>query len=270
MWGGSQTFLYQPQTATQINRAFENFAINMGQDRDAAIIMAYAYAQQIGMYVISSELQYVRPVAAPAILANFTAAATTPGNVLVADSTSLRTLTDLTAEFNSSNPRGFRQTYWTLTVRNSATLMDELIAIFQDENNKFADAPGLVSACVFQPLPTHLAQLMAKNGANPLGLIDELQGGPLNLINIAVAWSNAADDARIFGGVRAMIGRMRETAQARGLGSKYLYQNYAAKEQDVFGSYGAANKQKILTASRKYDPARVFQKLVPGYFKIGL
>ncbi|EJT74786.1 hypothetical protein GGTG_08624 [Gaeumannomyces tritici R3-111a-1] len=39
--------------------------------------------------------------------------------------------------------------------------------------------------------------------------------------------------------------------------------------QDGYTGYGAANKQKLLDVSRKYDSERVFQKLWPGGFKIG-
>jgi hypothetical protein len=66
-----------------------------------------------------------------------------------------------------------------------------------------------------------------------------------------------------------MVARANATAYAQGLGNAFLYQNYAAAEQDVFGSYGAANLARLRAVSRKYDPARVWQILQPGYFKVG-
>jgi hypothetical protein len=68
---------------------------------------------------------------------------------------------------------------------------------------------------------------------------------------------------------RNMINRSNATAYAQGLGHPFLYQNYAAAEQQVFQSYGKANLLKLQAASRKYDPAGVWQKLQPGYFKVG-
>jgi hypothetical protein len=53
-----------------------------------------------------------------------------------------------------------------------------------------------------------------------------------------------------------------------GFGYPYIYQNYAAAEQPVFPSYGASNYAKLKAISAKYDPAGVFTKLQPGYFKI--
>ena len=45
--------------------------------------------------------------------------------------------------------------------------------------------------------------------------------------------------------------------------------NYAYPTQDVIGSYGDENVDFLRKVSRKYDPAQVFQKLVPGGYKLG-
>lgn len=47
-----------------------------------------------------------------------------------------------------------------------------------------------------------------------------------------------------------------------------IYLNYATKDQDSISSYGAVNVQKLKVAAKKYDPEQVFQKLVPGGFKL--
>ena len=44
--------------------------------------------------------------------------------------------------------------------------------------------------------------------------------------------------------------------------------NYGNKVQDVVAGYGAQNKAKLLSISKKYDPSGVFEKLQPGYFKL--
>jgi len=43
----------------------------------------------------------------------------------------------------------------------------------------------------------------------------------------------------------------------------------AFQTKNFYDGYGAANKAKLLSVSRKYDPLRVFQRLLPGGFKIG-
>ncbi|KAK9436350.1 FAD binding domain-containing protein [Metarhizium brunneum] len=261
MWAGSQAFLLTNETATAINNAFYHLAINSPQDPYAQIILAYAYVQSQGVYVIASDLQYGKPTPNPAILNNFTSI-----KGPVADTLRVTNLTGLTLEFNSSNPGGFRQTYWTLTTGNDAGLMSEMVAIYQDEVEKIKDAPGIVPSVIFQPISTDMTKLMSKNGGNPLGLAGQ---GPLNLINIDISWSNEADDVRIITAAQNMATRFAAAAKAKGLDHPYLYQNYAALQQDVFSSYGEVNLARLKSIQAKYDPTKAWQKLQPGYFKLG-
>ncbi len=53
-----------------------------------------------------------------------------------------------------------------------------------------------------------------------------------------------------------------------GLYHRYIYQNYAAASQDVFGGYGEENRQRLLEIQRRYDPEGVFSRLQPGVFKV--
>lgn len=106
MWAGSQTFILTPNTSAAMNKAFESFAIHSPEDTYGQIITAYAYAQQQGIYVVASDLQYGKPVANPPILRNFTSI---PGPIV--DTLRIVDLPSLTQEFNASNPNGFRYTH---------------------------------------------------------------------------------------------------------------------------------------------------------------
>lgn len=53
-----------------------------------------------------------------------------------------------------------------------------------------------------------------------------------------------------------------------GKSNEYEYLNYAAPGQDPVASYGAANQAGLRSVSRKYDPDQIFQKGVPGAFKL--
>ncbi|KAJ6786099.1 hypothetical protein PWT90_05987 [Aphanocladium album] len=260
MWAGSQTYINTPETSKAINKAFEDFSIKSPEDDYAQIITAYAYAQTQGMYVIASDLQYGKPIANPPILQNFTAI---PGAIM--DTLRVVDLPSLTQEFNATNPYGFRKTYWTYTFKNSAMLMDEIVAIYMEEVDKVKDAPGIVPSAVFQPITTSMTKHFAKNGGNPLGLEGQ---GPLTLVNIDISWTKISDDKRIFAAAQAIVDRSVAAAKARGLDHPYLYQNYASQKQDVFASYGAANLAKLRKISKKYDPDQVLQRLQPGYFKL--
>ncbi|OAQ70616.1 FAD binding domain-containing protein [Pochonia chlamydosporia 170] len=261
MWAGAQTFLLNKDTTAAVNNAFYNFAINSPQDPYAQIITAYAYAQTQNIYVIASDLQYGKPTPNPAILKNFT---DIPGPI--ADTLRVTNLTGLTLEFNNTNPGGFRQTYWALMTGNDAALMTEMVSIYQEEVEKVKDAPGIVPSVIFQPISTDQTKFFSKNGGNPLGLAGQ---GPLNLINIDISWSNVADDTRILAAAQNMATRFAAAAKAKGLDHPYLYQNYAALQQDVFSSYGKDNVARLKSVQAKYDPTKVWQKLQPGYFKLG-
>lgn len=48
----------------------------------------------------------------------------------------------------------------------------------------------------------------------------------------------------------------------------FRYMNYAYPTQNVIHSYGLENVDFLRRVSRKYDPAQVFQRLVPGGYKL--
>lgn len=89
------------------------------------------------------------------------------------------------------------------------------------------------------------------------------------VINLAVTWSDPAEDSKIYSATQRVIDRSVATATKLGVDNRFIYQNYAAKGQNVFAGYGEANRQRLIKISEKYDPKGVFQKLQPGYFKLG-
>ncbi|KAM0517040.1 hypothetical protein ACHAPE_005152 [Trichoderma viride] len=106
LWAGSDTFLYTNETAAAINDAFYYLGINAPSDPYAQVIIAYAYAQSEDLFVIASDLQYAKPVVNPPILQNFTSV---PG--AIASTLRITDLSNLTVEFNNSNPGGFRYAF---------------------------------------------------------------------------------------------------------------------------------------------------------------
>ena len=57
-------------------------------------------------------------------------------------------------------------------------------------------------------------------------------------------------------------------AEAKGLLLKFQYLNYAAPFQAPLEAYGEDNLRFLRAVSEKYDPKGVFQKRVPGGFKL--
>ena len=256
MWGGMAVY---PVTANaSIFKAFSNFATASPADLDAALIVASAYVQ--GTYIFSIDYEYAKPIANPPIFDEFTAIPSLTSTVRITS------LTNLTLELNVSNPSGFRETYTTATFRNSPDLQTKILELFVQEVETIKDASGLLPAVVFQPITSSQITHFRKRGGNALGISDA--DAPLILMNLAFMWSNDGDDDRVLAATQRIRDGAVDVAEGMGLGYRYVYQNYASLDQDVFAGYGEDNKQRLIRISRKYDPEQVFQNLQPGYFKL--
>lgn len=87
-------------------------------------------------------------------------------------------------------------------------------------------------------------------------------------MNLAILWSDKADDERIISAAARVISRAKDVGREMGLDYRYIYQNYASLSQNVFAGYGDENQRRLVEISKRYDPDRVFQNLQPGYFKL--
>ncbi|RFU77145.1 fad binding domain-containing [Trichoderma arundinaceum] len=259
LWAGAQTFVYSKDNEKALNEALYN--LNIASDPEAGSVLTYTFDQSNDRWLIASAMYYGKPIDHPSAFANFTAV---PG--AISDTLRVAKLVDVALEFNASNPSGFRRTTWGLTVKNDPVIMAEIDAIFIEEYNKVKDAKGLSPALIHQTISTNQLSHFDSQGGNPFGLTEK--DGPLNLIEINVAWSSAKDDNRVIAAARNTISRGSTAAQERNVLHPYVFLNYANPEQDPFPSYGAENHDRLKTISQKYDPQQVWQKLLPGYFKL--
>ena len=258
MWGGGRV-----STEDQFDAlvdAFYNVGINSPSDPNAAQILNFAYAQSVNLNVAAADLQYAKPVANASIFSEYLSIPT------ISDTTKIRTLVDLTQEFNASNPNGLRETYWVATFQLNKQHVASVRDIFFQEIQPIIDAAGLVPAATLQVITQGQLAGMSKNGGNPLGL--SASTGPYLLLNLNMMWSNPADDTRILQSNQRIIDRTIALAESMGIAEDYLYMNYASQYQDVIASYGANNLVKLQSIAGKYDPTGVFQYLQPGYFKL--
>ncbi|KAH7047422.1 FAD binding domain protein, partial [Macrophomina phaseolina] len=259
MWGGGRIHTFEQKDG--LVSAFTNFGFNAPQDPKAAVILSIGHVQ--GMYLAASDLQYADPVADPPILENFTAAAIP--NVLQ-DSTSVRTLPNLTQYFNALNPNGLRQTYWTAAYKNNADLTSFIFDTFIEEVDPIQNITALLPAVSLQFITTPMMARMKERGGNALGLEDEKE--PLVLVNVNVMWREEADDKAVLSAAANTVRKVNEKAKSVNLHHEFEYMNYASQYQDPVSSYGAENNARLLAIAEKYDPEGVFQKLQPGYFKL--
>jgi hypothetical protein len=127
-------------------------------------------------------------------------------------------------------------------------------------------AKGLIFSLGFFPLTKVLLHNSKAAGGNAMNIDPE--DGPLFIILLNPTWDDPEDDARVQGGVKELVATFRRVAGERGLLHRYIFTNYAEKDEDVFGGYGEESREELKRVSGKYDPEGVFQTGVPGGFKL--
>jgi hypothetical protein len=85
---------------------------------------------------------------------------------------------------------------------------------------------------------------------------------------MSASWPNPSDEKAVTEAIIDTLAKANAFAQKKGTFNEYEYLNYAHKTQTPITGYGAKNVAKLKAASHKYDPLQVFQKKVPGGFKL--
>ncbi len=88
------------------------------------------------------------------------------------------------------------------------------------------------------------------------------------MVLFSALWSNSAANSAVDQVARQAVAAVRAHAQAEGLLRTFEYLNYAGPHQTPLASYGAESFGFLAGVSRKYDPEGVFQRKVPGGFKL--
>lgn len=152
------------------------------------------------------------------------------------------------------------------TVRADADTLKAAAKIFQDAIEPLKSIEGILLSFTLQPYPATLLQRSATEGGNVLGLEPEL--GSLVSILFLTFWEKKEDDDKILSTLRAALAAIDRNAEERKTLVPFKYLNYADTIQDPIRSYGSANINKLQDASHKYDPEGLFQRGVPGGWKL--
>lgn len=81
-------------------------------------------------------------------------------------------------------------------------------------------------------------------------------------------WQDAQYDDRMTNASVAWFNQAKAATVARGTADDFLYLNFAGGFQDPISGYGAKNVEFLRRVAAQYDPQGVFQKLMPGGFKL--
>lgn len=137
---------------------------------------------------------------------------------------------------------------------------------WQEALAKIKDAEGFIFSFGFHPLTKALLENSAKAGGNAMDIPPS--EGPLFIILINPIWTLAKDDDRIFKTVGALVDDLRSIASEKGFLHRYIFTNYGFQADDIVSGYGDESVSKLRETSKKYDPEGMFQKGVPGGFKL--
>lgn len=152
------------------------------------------------------------------------------------------------------------------TIKADADTLKAAAKIFQNAIEPLKSIENILLSFTLQPYPATLLQKSATEGGNVLGMGPEL--GSLVSILFLTFWENKEDDEKVLSTLRAALAAIDRDAEARKTLVPFKYLNYADTIQDPIGSYGSTNVSKLQDASRKYDPEGLFQRGVPGGWKL--
>ncbi|KAK0117831.1 hypothetical protein ONS95_012155 [Cadophora gregata] len=175
-------------------------------------------------------------------------------------------LGDIITEVSGSWVNGHRQIIGEVTFKNNVQIMKEAQQIFEAAFEPFAQVKGFQQIFLVQPLHRAILAASEKMGGNILGL--GAKDGNIVWFAIDLSWDDTKFDNAINNAAKKFFADVSQAAKRLGVYHPYIYLNYASEFQDPISSYGHANVQKLRAASRKYDGGQVFQRLVPGGFKI--
>ncbi|KAK4496856.1 hypothetical protein PRZ48_011305 [Zasmidium cellare] len=259
MWGGST--VYSLDKNSSLYDAFYWFNVNAKEDPNAALIVSAACIKALGSCIFSNNYNYIQPEVNPPVFHNFTRVQN------VTSTQRISKLLDFTNELKATQPNGYRQAFFSITLLNDAQIMKDILNdVWYPAVQPLLKVEGFLGTLVFQVITDPIIEKFGKAGGNALGITADQ--GPLTVLNMDFQWNSTADDDQVLGIEKTIVEKATALAKSRGLFHRYIYQNYAYVTQDVFEGYGPESKAKLLKVQRDYDLEHVFVDLQPGYFKL--
>ncbi|RYC56975.1 hypothetical protein CHU98_g9232 [Xylaria longipes] len=237
--------------------AFANIANAPDFDPYTALAVELYFNSTSDLWLIANEAVYTQPVPNPPVYEPL---------VAVPSISSSNMITSLPVYANSS---AIPQTYWLYASASFAPSTAFMLETFDIWNSTFFPidaAGGVIWFCHFETVPTIMNAYADETGGNVLGLRPQDGNGVVMLIS--AFWTDGTKTQAIQKAGETALKKVRSAAKSKGIGWEFQYLNYAGGFQDVIKSYGPENVEFLKKVSRKYDPDQVFQKRVPGGFKL--
>ncbi|KAI1501826.1 hypothetical protein F5X99DRAFT_418254 [Biscogniauxia marginata] len=248
-WGGS-LYYFNPSFPSQVEALVHEL-----QKPDATIethlMMSLGYTAMFGLDAVGmNQMYYTQEVEKPPVLDVFTKV---EPQIDKLNTMRMMNLAEASA-------------YMNLHVKADVATLVADGEIWKAALGPIKECQGLICFYTLQPYARSQLEASAKKGGNSLGLNPSL--GSIVSVAFLMYWNLASDDEKILGTFKGALTKMKEYALSRGQLIDFTYMNYSFNFQDPISSYGAENKKELQRVSNKFDPQGIFQKGVPGGWKL--
>ncbi|KAI5917428.1 putative FAD-binding oxidoreductase [Camillea tinctor] len=259
IWGGTRVYPFE--ALAHVLDALAEFQADPQKDPYAQFNMnAYVTNTTYGVVLA---MVYLKPEESPAAFAPFYRIEETWKPLM--DTTALRTLHNLLAEYPiPSIPR----IEWTTTSFKPTKSMYASIKQIFDQSTAVTQLKSITAGTgifTLQGVSPGAVEQGKLRGGNALGLEPVAQ----TWFHTDMGWWFPEDDDASHSAIRSLTDEVEAAAKDQDVYLPYLFMNDASAGQDVIKHYGMDNWRKLKEVQWKYDPRAVFQRLVPGGFKLG-
>ncbi|KAK3713687.1 FAD-dependent monooxygenase ctb5 [Vermiconidia calcicola] len=267
-WGG-QTF-HDIDTRKQHFRTVEQITNSHPFDPYAHFVTSLVMTNMTRDWFVANSLQYTKsnpPMPEPKVFKPFLDVPQTPPfpgappNTLRVDD-----VTGYSREFAAPLTYPKRWSFATISFAPNAGFMEQFFQMANDAMQTFFDLPGFVLALNYQAIPT--VQSERHRGLDSLGPVHT--EGNMVFIHWTLGFDQSEVDSEdaIQQVVQQLFEDANEKAKSMNVHRNYIQHTYAEQWQNPYDSRSKGTVRDLLETSRMYDPLQVFQKQVPGGFKL--
>ncbi|KAI1205458.1 FAD-binding domain-containing protein [Annulohypoxylon truncatum] len=262
IWGGITFYMSSDMIDTfskLIHNAYD--FVNNEEDLDAHAMFSIGYG--FGHQAVTCVMYHTQSKENPPSLQRFTSLENQ-----VKEMCTLRKSTHLgfTEELSKHSSDGKRQYWASFTIKPDIFLMEAFHRKWQDMITEIKDVNGLTFSFGFHPLTKAMLDSSARAEGNAIAIPPS--DGPLFIVLVNPGWDLPEDDSKVYTIVGNFVADLRKLATDKELLHRYIFMNYAYQMDDPIMGYGEESVHKLKETSKKYDPEGIFQKGVPGGFKL--
>ncbi|RFU81866.1 fad binding domain-containing [Trichoderma arundinaceum] len=259
IWGGDS--YYYTSSLNDHVQALYDFTANPNYDTDAGYFLCYAYTPGSGP-LLTNRIAYAKPVVNPPA---FQAITSIPGQVQ--NTTQIIDLGTFSNQSYQSSPVGYQQDTWAVTFTNNVQWLQNLWTIYENSIPTLSGVANVTWSLTLEPMTPSIAVQTKANGGNVLGL-DSIPSEGLILCLLSATWVSPNDTKKMNAASDQLLQNIIQGAKKQGVYNAYVDMNHAGRIQDPITSYGATNAAFLRQTAKQVDPKGVFQKLMPGGFKV--